>query len=107
MVGVKLLKSLVDLGGRRNTGILEDQIEIHPAAARIVGGLDRLRDVDSFFGVRFSAGERCGIDYNAARGERLTDARPIRIDQHSAGIEKDRLQHVSCASRFSPRCPSA
>src|SRR3954462_14420354 len=106
MVRVKLLKSLVDFGRRRNTGILEDQIEIHPATPRIVGGLDRLRDVYSFLGVRFSARERGGIADDAACGERLTDARPIRVNQHSARVEKDRLEHVSCAFRFWPRCPS-
>src|SRR5690242_6163459 len=103
---MQLLKSGVDFGSRLDTRVLEDQVEIHPPAAGVVGRADRLRNVEALLGVRFSRGEGGGIDGDAAGAKSLADSRPVGIDQHATRVEKNRLEHVSRASRSGPRCPS-
>ena len=92
--------SAASTAGSRHTRMVENQVEVQPASARVVGRLDRRADVDRALGESFSAGERGGIDHRRrAAARRAADPGPVREDEDAAGIEKNVSSTSSRAAR--------
>ena len=108
MVRVQFGERGFDFRSQRHTGVLEDQVEVEPAAARVGRRRDRRADVELLLGERLGAGER----RRHRRGRRASaSARLIRVQFGKTSTppasRKTVSQHVNRAARSAPRCLSA
>ena len=69
------------IGGRRlrHADLIEDEVEVQPAALAIVGGADHRRLVDVVGGFLFRRRQCRGSDGRTVAHQRVGDARPRRM----------------------------
>jgi hypothetical protein len=91
MVLAKVGERGIGGGTLRHAGMLQHEIEVQPAARAIVGSADHGGGVDVVGGLLFSGRERSRRDAAAMPRQRSGDARPRRVAEHTAGVEKHRL----------------
>ena len=95
MVGVELGEGRRGLRRSRNAGLLENQIEEQPAAARIRRRRDRAAVVELSSRVWLRLRKRRRGGGHSLPRQCFRDAMPVGEDEDAASVEKDSLQHVS------------
>jgi hypothetical protein len=75
--------------GPLHAHLVEDQVEVHPAAPTIVGRADDRGLVERPHRERLGRGEACGAHLDAGIGQGPAHAGPVGVDEHAPGIEEE------------------
>ena len=80
---------LQEIRGQVEARQAEHGAEVHPAAAAIVRGEDRRRDVELPLGGGLDGGEAGGVGGDAPPGEDPRHPLPVRVHEDAAGVEEE------------------
>ena len=103
VIGAELDDGRVDGGGAREAGLLEQQVEVEPAALGVARHLRRLGRVEGALREEVRLRERIGGHGHAVTLQRLADPYPVGVDEHPAGVEEERLERAHETDTSSPR----
>ena len=95
-IGLLMIRVQLDERGSRGLAqrdgrLVEDEVEIGPAALLIVGRLNDVARIEPLLRARLRGRERRGRYVDAVAAQRVADALPVGPDEHAAGVEEHGL----------------